>query len=409
MLFLKVLLWISCLIVFYNYVGYAMIVFLLNQLKSKKATPAAEVFYPSVSFIVAAYNEEECIKKKIENSLRQIYPSEKIEFIFVTDGSTDSTPEIVREYSSIRLLHSNERKGKSAALNRAVENAQNEILIFSDANTILNSEACLQISNHYSDQTVGGVAGEKKVISADELTQDATSSEGLYWKYESMLKKLDSDFYTVVGAAGELFSVRKKLYQAVPSEVILDDFIISMKIAQGGYRVIYEPRAFAIELPSFSIEDEKKRKVRIAAGGFQAITLLYKALFFWKHPQFSFLYISHRLLRWTVTPISLILAFVSSFILTIFNQNPIYKFLFFFQALFYLSAFLYALFPALGKKISILKLPYYFTFMNISVVEGFLKFIQKKQSSAWEKAKRTSYNSAETKNPSFNDERLKNN
>ena len=390
MLFWKVIFWVSCLIVFYNYAGYAIIILLINKFKNKKHFSSPGDYHPSISFIVAAYNEEDCIETKIINSLEQVYPPDKIEFIFITDGSTDLTADIIRQYSSVKLLHSNERKGKSAALNRAAEIAQNEILIFSDANTKLNKEACLNISQHYFDNSVGGVAGEKKVISADDDNGNATSSEGFYWKYESLLKKLDSDFYTVVGAAGELFSVRKHLYQAVPAEVILDDFIISMKIAQQGFRIIYEPHAFAMELPSFSIQDEKKRKIRIAAGGFQSMAMLPEALFFWKHAKLSFLYISHRVLRWTLSPLCLALALLSSFILTVFHA-PFFAFAFFLQALFYLAGLLYGLFPAVGKKISILKLPYYFSFMNISVFEGFLKFIQKKQSSAWDKAKRRNY------------------
>jgi len=392
MLFWKIIFWISCFIVFYNYAGYAIIILLINKFKNKKHFNRPNNYYPTISFIVAAYNEEDCIETKIINSLEQIYPTDKIEFIFITDGSTDLTPDIIRGYSSVKLLHSNERQGKSAALNRAAENAKNEILIFSDANTKLNKEASLNISQHYFDKSVGGVAGEKKVISTEDDNSNATSSEGFYWKYESFLKKLDSDFYTVVGAAGELFSVRKHLYQPVPAEVILDDFIISMKIAQQGFRIIYEPNAFAMELPSFSMQDEKKRKIRIAAGGFQSIAMLPEALFFWKHAKLSFLYISHRVLRWTLSPLSLALAILSSFILTIF-QSPFYVFAFLLQFIFYLAAALYGSFPSMGKKISILKLPYYFSFMNISVFEGFVKFIQKKQSSAWDKAKRRNYTS----------------
>ena len=390
MLFWKVIFWISCLIVFYNYAGYAIIILLINKFKNKKLLDSPHDYYPSISFIVAAYNEEDCIETKIINSLEQIYPPDKLEFIFITDGSTDSTADIIRRYSSVKLLHLNERKGKSAAVNRAAEIAQNEILIFSDANTKLNKEACLNISQHYFDNAVGGVAGEKKVISSDADNGNATSSEGFYWKYESLLKKLDSDFHTVVGAAGELFSVRRHLYQAVPAEVILDDFIISMKIAQQGFRIIYEPSAFAMELPSFSMQDEKKRKIRIAAGGFQSMAMLPEALFFWKHAKLSFLYISHRVLRWTLSPLCLALALLSSFILTVF-QAHFYAFAFFIQALFYLAAVLYSVFPGIGKKVSILKLPYYFSFMNISVFKGFLKFVQKKQSSAWDKAKRRNY------------------
>jgi poly-beta-1,6-N-acetyl-D-glucosamine synthase len=390
MLFWKYVFWISCFIVFYNYAGYAIIVVLLNKFRNKKTSSPKE-YYPSISFIVAAYNEEECIEQKIINSLQQIYPAGNIEFIFITDGSSDATSNIVSKYSNITLLHSNERKGKTAALNRAVEIAQNEILIFSDANTILNKHACLNISKHYFDKSVGGVAGEKKVIPPDNGVENAAKSEGLYWKYESVLKKIDSDFHSVVGAAGELFSIKKDLYQPVSSAIILDDFVISMKVAQKGYRFIYEPNAFAMELPSFSMQDERKRKVRIAAGGFQAMAMLPDALFFWKHPKLSFLYISHRVLRWTLSPLCLIFSLLSNFILTVMSFTSIYSIIFLAQTLFYIAAFFYWLSPSLGKKFPVSRLVYYFTFMNISVYEGFLKFIRRKQSSAWEKAKRTNY------------------
>ncbi|HWJ92410.1 MAG TPA: glycosyltransferase family 2 protein, partial [Flavisolibacter sp.] len=257
----------SCFVVFYNYAGYAILVYFINQLKRTKKTGIDFVeTFPSVSFIVAAYNEESCIEKKILNSLRQDYPAEKIEFLFITDGSTDGTAPIISRYSEIQLLHQTERKGKSAALNRAVLAARNEILIFSDANTFLNAEATRNITRHYADASVGGVAGEKKVVSVSESPDEVGAGEGLYWKYESFLKKIDSEFYSVVGAAGELFSLRKTLFEPVPDSVILDDFIISMRVAGQGYRIVYEPEAFAMELPSFSIRDQQKRKVRIAAG-----------------------------------------------------------------------------------------------------------------------------------------------
>src|SRR6476661_7311655 len=240
MVFLEYVLWISCFIIFYNYAGYAIIAYVFNLKKKKNSVDISQTFYPTVSFIVAAFNEEDCIEKKIQNSLDQDYPSDKIEYIFITDGSTDSTPEIIEKYPQVQLLHSNLRLGKSAALNRAVNAAKNDILLFSDANTFLNPEATQKIAAHYVDITVGGVAGEKKVMTPENDTENVGASEGLYWKYESFLKKLDSEFYSVVGAAGELFSVRKELYEMVPPEVVLDDFIISMKVAQKGFRIIYE-------------------------------------------------------------------------------------------------------------------------------------------------------------------------
>ena len=382
------LFWLSCFLVFYNYAGYALLVYLFNRL-TKKRVAKAQDHQPSVSFIVAAYNEEDCMEKKILNSLEQHYPSEKIEFLFITDGSTDGTNEVIRRHPQVRLLFEPLRKGKSAALNRAVSMASHDILIFSDANTILNPDATAQIAGHYADEWVGGVAGEKKVIAAGAHNDQVGAGEGLYWKYESTLKQLDSDFYSVVGAAGELFSLRRNLYEPVADDVILDDFLISMKVTEKGYRVRYEPHAYAMELPSFSLKDEQKRKVRIAAGGFQAMSLLGSIFKFWKHPQLTFLYISHRVMRWTLSPICLVMALVSNIMLVLGDSAFIYDILLAFQCCFYLMALIAAVYPSQHKIFKLFRLAYYFVFMNLSVVQGFFRFLRGRQPAAWEKARRS--------------------
>jgi cellulose synthase/poly-beta-1,6-N-acetylglucosamine synthase-like glycosyltransferase len=289
-------------------------------------------------------------------------------------------------------MYNAERRGKSAALNRAIPLAKNEILIMSDANTFLNREVVRYIVSHYSSPLVGGVAGEKKVLSSND-TEDVGSREGLYWKYESFLKRIDSDFYSVVGAAGELFSIRKTLYEPLPDSAILDDFIISLKAAKKGYRIIYEPNAYAMELSSASVKEEKKRKIRIAAGGFQAMYMLYPLLFFWKHFRLSYLYISHRVLRWTLSPLCLVLAFISNAVLAFGIKNYIYITLFTIQVIFYFSAFISKFIPA-HSRLKFLKIAGYFSFMNFSVFLGFFRFISKKQSSIWEKSKRSAEASA---------------
>lgn len=403
---------ISCFLVFYNYIGYILPVYLRNRLR-KPHTPAPPQHpedWPTISFIVAAYNEKDCIRDKIHNSLDQDYPGDKIEFIFITDGSTDETPRIASEFpqptpGSARItpaspriiaLHEPERRGKSAAINRAVSHAHNEILIFSDANTILNREAVGNIARHYRDPQVGGVAGEKKVLSASNTphsgitshTDEVGESEGLYWKYESFLKRQDSAFYSVVGAAGELFSLRTNLYQPLPHNIILDDFVLSLRVAGKGFRIRYEPNAYAMELPSFSIADEQKRKIRIAAGGFQAIGLLTPLLAFWRFPRLTYLYVSHRVLRWAISPLCLILALLSNAILFAANRNIAYGLLLAAQIAFYALATLAALFPGLKKKSRLIKLGSYFVFMNVSVILGFFRFLRGSQTAAWEKARR---------------------
>lgn len=395
-----IILYISCLIVFYNYAGYALLVYCFNKLKRpggnqlEKHPGEDRAYFPQVAFIVAAYNEEDCIKQKIINSLEQDYPAGKIEFFFITDGSTDKTMEIILQYPSIQLLHKPERKGKSAALNRAVRETGQEILIISDANTLLNREATRNITRHYIDNRTGGVAGEKKVISAvsgadpSSGPDEVGSGEGLYWKYESFLKRLDSEFYSVVGAAGELFSLRRSLYEALPDNVILDDFVLSLRTAQKGYRVLYEPEAYAMELPSFSLKDEQKRKIRIAAGGFQAIGMLLPLLAFWRYPRLSFLYISHRVLRWTLSPLCLFLAFIANAILVAGSVGWIAVILFAGQLIFYGLATMAFCFPFFQNRFKPAKLCYYFVFMNLSVILGFFRFLGGKQAAAWEKARR---------------------
>ncbi|HTR32168.1 MAG TPA: glycosyltransferase family 2 protein [Puia sp.] len=381
---------ISCLLVFYNYIGYILPVYLWNRLQ-KPADPALPLRpkdWPTVSFIVAAYNEKDCIREKILNSLDQDYPADKLEFIFISDGSTDETPQIVAGYNRIRGLHETERRGKSAAINRAVTFARNEILIFSDANTMLNREATRQIARHYLDPKVGGIAGEKKVLATNAGAREVGDGEGLYWKYESFLKRQDSQFYSVVGAAGELFSLRTSLYEPLPHNIILDDFVLSLKVAQKGHRVRYEPNAFAMELPSFSMADEQKRKVRIAAGGFQAIGLLTPLLAFWRYPRLTYLYLSHRVFRWALSPLCLILAYVSNLILFIKDPKMIFGALLVAQTALYAMAVLAACFPGLKKKSRLVKLGSYFVFMNVSVILGFFRFLRGRQAATWEKARR---------------------
>ena len=382
---------LSCFIIFYNYAGYAIIALIVNKLKKASPPPPADLT-PSVSFIVAAFNEEDFIREKVLNSLQQDYPADRIEYIFITDGSVDSTPDVIREYPAIQLLHQPQRQGKSHAVNRAVATARHDVLIFSDANTTLNPQAVRHIARHYHDPMTGGVAGEKKVISVNKTGDEVGGGEGLYWKYESFLKKIDSDFYSVVGAAGELFSVRRSLYHPLPGNIILDDFVISLETAQKGYRIIYEPDAYAMESPSFSMKDEGKRKVRIAAGGFQAIGLLSGLLAFWRQPRLSFLYISHRVLRWTLSPLCFILAFISNLALVLLTDDLAFRLLFGAQLLFYILAALASAMPP-DKRPSLLKLPYYFTFMNVSVVLGFFRFLKGGQSAVWEKARRVTTSS----------------
>jgi len=341
---------------------------------------------PPVSLIIACYNEGEIIREKIENTLQLKYPSANLNICFVTDGTTDGSEEIVKEYPELSLFHSEERKGKNAAINRVLPQLESPILIFCDANTFLNKDAIINIVRHYKSEKVGAVAGEKRVISNDRKDAAGTG-EGAYWKYESALKKWDSELHTVVGAAGELFSVRRELMAAVPDGILIEDFYVSMKIAQAGFKVVYEPDAYAMETGSESIAEERKRKVRIAAGGIQSILIFLPLLNVFKYGWLSFQYVSHRMLRWSLAPLSLILVFIINIYLAL-QLNGIYLVILGLQILFYLISILGAFAEGKEKIPKIILIPFYFSFMNLSVCQGFYRLLKGKQSAVWEKSKR---------------------
>lgn len=385
-----VIFWISLFIIFYAFIGYGILLFILIKLKRRltgKPVVPDTLNLPTCTLIVAAYNEEIFIDQKIKNSLELIYPENKLALIFITDGSTDNTATIVSQYPQITHMHSAERMGKMAAVHRAVATVNTGVIVFTDANTFLNTEALVNICRHYANPKVGAVAGEKRVHITE--TADATAGEGFYWKYESKLKKWDSELYSVVGAAGELFSVRTVLYQPVPSNAIIDDFMISMLIAKKGYKIVYEPDAYALETASQDVKEELKRKVRIAAGGIQSIIWLKSLLNPFKLPILSFQYISHRVLRWTVVPFLMVLALVlNSLIVYNGTGSLIYQLLLLAQLLFYGMALLGWLLEARQIKVKIFFIPYYFCMMNYAVIRGIFRFAMGKQSAIWDKAKR---------------------
>lgn len=383
------LFWIGTITVFYTYLGYGIAISLISRAVKGYRPPAhqADADLPSVTFIVAAYNEAGYIEEKIRNTLSLDYPADKLELIFVTDGSTDETPQIVERFPRIRLFHQPERRGKIHAVNRVMKSVTNGIVIFSDANTALNAEAIRNIVRHYQHDDVGGVAGEKMIHTGDKENASG-AGEGLYWKYESFLKRKDSEVYSVVGAAGELFSVRTPLYAYPDEGMIIEDFYLSVTIASNGHRFIYEPNAYAVESASVSVAEEWKRKVRICAGAFQAMIKLRHVMNPFRYGMLAFQYVSHRVLRWTLAPLFLPLVLVSNIVLVLADAGYFYQVALWAQVFFYFVAILG--FFLKDKKIAIrgFFVPFYFSVMNLSVFAGFVRFLRGKQSVLWEKARR---------------------
>ncbi len=385
-LFCQLLIWFFAFIIFYAYIGYGILLGILVKLTGKPPFSYNDSYTPGVTHVIAAYNEEDLLEDKIRNSLELDYPKDSYKLLIVTDGSTDRSAEIAERHPEVISFHEDKRSGKIAAVNRVMPFVDTPIVMFSDANTFLNCDAVRNLTKHFEDPSVGVVAGEKRVLS-EEKDGAAASGEGAYWKYESQLKKWDSQLYSVVGAAGELFAVRTALYKPVDTSIIIEDFYISLRIAMDGLVTRYAPDAYAMEKGSASVAEELKRKIRIAAGGIQAIMKLLPLLNIFRYGWLSFQYVSHRVLRWTLAPIGLIVVFICSLYLGLQGMH-FYMWLFWAQIIFYSLALLGWILQNRNIKMKILFIPYYFTMMNYAVFMGFFRYIRGKQSAVWEKAKR---------------------
>ncbi len=349
-------------------------------------------YEPEVTLFITAYNEKDYVASKMKNTLELEYPKEKLNIVWVTDGSDDGTPQLISNYPNTTVHHLDARNGKIGAMNRGMEFVKTPIVVFSDANTMLGKESIKRIVRLFGNEKVGCVSGEKRIFNQNSDVASG-AGEGLYWKYESALKKWDAELYSVVGAAGELFAIRTKLYRHVEKDTLLDDFIISLRVAQEGYTIQYDPEAYAIETASANVKEELKRKIRISAGGIQAVVRLRSLLNIFKYGTLSFQYISHRVLRWTLAPLCLFAFIPLSFILAYkqgFLYAGLYSILFWLQLSFYGAALLGWFLENRKTRIKILFIPYYFFIMNLSVVLGFIRYMRNNQSVNWERAKRAS-------------------
>ncbi len=394
---LKILFWIFFFILFYTFLGYAFILFLLVSVKKifRKRLPIStpEVYEPNVCLFVTAFNEKDFVRQKTENSFSLDYPKEKVQYLWVTDGSDDGTPEILREIEGLEVHHLPERKGKMHAMNRGMQFVKAPIVIFSDTNTILGSNSIRAIVAKFSNPKVGCVAGEKRIVEK-QTDAAAGAGEGLYWKFESWIKKMDAELNSAVGAVGELFAVRRELFEEVEQDTLLDDFIISLRIAQKGYKIEYAPNAWAEETASLNVNEELKRKIRIAAGGIQTLFRLKSLLNPVKYGMLSWQYFSHKVLRWTLAPVSLFaMFFINLFIVVLSNSwsfNSFYTLFIYLQLLMYAMVFAGWHFENKKLRFKLLFIPYYFVTINYASLRGIVRYFKGKQSVQWEKSQRAS-------------------
>ncbi len=388
---LEYIFWTLIVIILYTYLGYPVLIWVLSKFsgndKSKKQNNK-DFHLPNITMVIAAYNEMAHVVEKMENTFQLEYPKKKLKIIWITDGSDDGSPAYIQSnYPDIEVYHQEKREGKTAAINRVMSFVKSEIVVFTDANTMLNKEALSKIAIHFQSKEVGCVAGEKRVKS--KYKNNAGMGEGAYWKYESFLKKAESDFYSTLGAVGELYAIRKELFESMDNDIILDDFINSINIMLKGYKVVYEPKAFGSEAPSMNISEEFKRKTRIASGGFQVFAKLPMLFNIFSHTKLSFEFLSHKFLRWAVVPFSLVLVLILNAILAYVNiEEKIYMYAIALQSIFYLFALIGQALEKLNKKISIFSIPNYFVIMNWAQIIGFVRYINGKQSAVWDKVKR---------------------
>jgi cellulose synthase/poly-beta-1,6-N-acetylglucosamine synthase-like glycosyltransferase len=372
----------SAALLVYHYVLYpALVIAGARLLRRQSMPPSAE--WPSVSFIIAAYNEERVIAAKLRNTLALDYPKERIEIIVVSDGSNDTTEAIVRSFApdGVVSLHDPQRRGKTAALNRAVGRANGDIVVFSDANNDFAPDAVRKLVRHFADPSVGGVCGAKRI--KPDAERQSSVGDGLYWRYESAVKSAESRLGTITNADGEIFAVRRDLYRTVPEYIINDDAQITLDLVKQGYRVRYEPEAHSYEFASIHIRDDFHVKVRMVAGGFQTLVENAAALFPLRS-WFAWAFFSHKTLRW-LAPLLLILVLAASALL---SAGPLYRAALGAQLAFYGLALGGYWRVGRGTMPLAVSVPFYFTAMNLAALWGLLRFLRRSQTVQWRKAQR---------------------
>ena len=365
--------WIAAALVFYVYLGYPLLMAALRAFIRRPVRRAA--IEPSLTLLIPAFNEAAVIERKIRNAVEVDYPSDKLEIIVASDGSTDGTVAIAQEFARhgrIRLLAFPRNRGKMATLNAAVLEAHGAIIVFSDAPAVLDRDALRRLVENFADPAVGAVSGRYTVVKASEVKTGA--SEDIYWRYETFLKTCESQLGSTLGAHGHLYAIRRELYPFPDPAVINDDYVIPLSVVSKGLRAIYEPSAIvheeAREMSGFG------RRVRISAGNIQQLALM-RSLLRPFRPLPLLFFVSHKVLRLLV-PLAMVAAFVASLSLA---GSPVYRAALCCQSIFYLLAVCGAI-ARLRPKV--LMLPFYFSSINAAVFPGLFHAATRRRGMAWE-------------------------
>jgi cellulose synthase/poly-beta-1,6-N-acetylglucosamine synthase-like glycosyltransferase len=394
-----ILFWLCVAGIFYVYAGYPLILSLLASLRPRPS--AYEPYFPTVTLLITAYNEQEVIATKLENSLALDYPSDRLQILVAADGCDDRTAEIVGSFAPrrVELSYAPARSGKMAAINRAMPLVRHEILVFSDANNFYEASTLRELVKPFSDPMVGAVAGSKRIVKEDSVLGEADS---LYWRYESFIKKQETRLGSCTGVSGEVFAIRRDLFESPPDSVINDDFFLALSIIRKGFRLIYAPEACSREIGSLDEQDEIVRRTRIIAGRYQILGMFIDKMPY-RQPLIVWQVVSHKFLR-PIVPFAMIGAFLAGFISIIWVHplgsypllylSPPYHWLVFIpQLLFYILAWLASRITMKSNLGKLLYLPTFLVYSNYAALLGLLDYLTGKSTVIWKKASRRGHNS----------------
>jgi cellulose synthase/poly-beta-1,6-N-acetylglucosamine synthase-like glycosyltransferase len=390
-----ILFWLFVFGVFYVYAGYPLLLAILARVFPRPIATGSEL--PTLTLLIAAHNEEAAIAEKLQNSLSLKYPADKLQILVAADGSDDRTAEIVSSFAArgVELSYELARRGKMSAINRAMQIARSEIVLFSDANNMYAADTLLELMRFFSDPQVGAVSGAKHILSGDGSLGD---TEGLYWKYESFIKKQETRLGSCTGAVGEIFAIRRKLFTLPPAKIINDDFYMALQIVRQGYRVVYAPKAVSTERVSQSAQAEIERRTRIVAGRYQAMGMSLSLLPF-RQPLVVWQVISHKFMR-PLVPLFMLGALLANLSALIFSPRAeasllhlsgIYgQVIFGLQILFYLLAWIGGRVKLHGLMAKLFYIPTFLVNSNFAALLGFLKYASGRQSVVWKRVARRS-------------------
>lgn len=390
----RIIFWCAAGLAIYTYFGYPLLLFVsttivqgardcrfLFRRKTRRTATVTDEELPFVSLVIPAHNEEAAIAEKIENSLALDYPRERLEIIVASDGSDDRTNEIVESFAGrgVVLAAYEQRRGKPSVINDSVERTKGDIIVLSDATTIIEQDAIRSIARHFDDPNVGAVNGELRFVAPGE----GYRGEGLYWRYEVMIKFMENRLGVVLGSSGALCAVRKSVYRPIPADCICDDFLITLNVMIDRYRAVYDPEAQSVEKTAASEDLESKRRERISAGNFQALawtTRLLNPMRGWV----ALCYLSHKVFKW-ITWVFMLAALVANIPLV---SERLYLVIMLFQAGFYVSALIARLPFRVPVVSGVGRITHYFIAMHVALLRGLIRYLRGTQAVAWKREHR---------------------